>query len=114
MAVALDRVPQGSRPRIGAGEDLHLAATVIVEPLDAPLAGQLAVLENFGRLWHRGLLHAGLTPPSAFLPRQQEAGLAGWLGARVRYGPWGRRLQLLQSASQHPNAWRHRVGVRRN
>jgi hypothetical protein len=50
MAVALDPVAQGSRSRIGAGEDFHVATTVIVEPLDAPLTGQLAVLENLGWL----------------------------------------------------------------
>jgi hypothetical protein len=46
MAVPLNRVPQRSRPLIGAGEYLRLAAFVIIEPLDAPLAGGCATLKK--------------------------------------------------------------------
>src|SRR5438874_1865727 len=60
----LPRLPgQGPRPagysrRLGpsclparalAGENLRLAAAIIVEPLDPPLARRLAILENVGR-----------------------------------------------------------------
>jgi hypothetical protein len=50
MPVFLDRVPQRLPPGGWAGEDLHLAPTVIIEPFDPPLAGYLAILKNFGWL----------------------------------------------------------------
>jgi hypothetical protein len=34
--------------RMRAGEDRHLNSAVIVNPLNAPVAGNLAILENLG------------------------------------------------------------------
>jgi len=51
MPVILYGVPQRLPPRRWAGEDRQFAATIIAEPFDAPLTGQLAVLENLG--WFR-------------------------------------------------------------
>src|SRR6266550_919597 len=50
MPVLLHGVAQCLSPCGRAGENLQFAAAVIVKPLDAPLAGRLAILENLGRL----------------------------------------------------------------
>ena len=41
-------IPHGALPRVRAGEDRHLAAAVVVEPLDAPFSGVYPILENLG------------------------------------------------------------------
>jgi hypothetical protein len=51
MPVLLHGIPERLPPRIGAGEDLQHRTAVIVEPLDAPLAGGLAIFKDFG--WFR-------------------------------------------------------------
>src|SRR6202030_1171038 len=67
MPVRLHRVSQCLFPRGRAGEYLQLAAAVIVEPLDAPLAGDLAIFKDFGWFGHRGLrLSAVLTSSPRF------------------------------------------------
>jgi hypothetical protein len=50
MPVLLHGVPQRLPPSIGSGENLQFASAVIIEPLDPPLAGRIAILENVGRL----------------------------------------------------------------
>jgi len=50
MPVILDRVSQRLPPRGRAGEDFHLAAAVIIDPFDPPLAGYFAILKNLGWL----------------------------------------------------------------
>ena len=53
----------GRPPREGTGENLHQFATaIIVKPLDAPLAGYLAILENLGWRSHRRKSR-GVDPP---------------------------------------------------
>jgi hypothetical protein len=50
MPVLLDRVSERLRSRGRAGENLQLASTVIIEPLDPPSAGRDPILENLGWL----------------------------------------------------------------
>jgi hypothetical protein len=50
MPVLLHGVPQRLPPRILPGENLQLVSADIVKPLDAPLAGCFAILENLGWL----------------------------------------------------------------
>jgi hypothetical protein len=49
MPVLLHGVSQRLSARVGAGEDLQFAAAVVVKPLDAPLAGRYAILDNLRR-----------------------------------------------------------------
>src|SRR5260221_14782582 len=73
MPVLLHGVPQRLPVRVGTVEDLQFAAAIIVKPLDAPLAGRLAILENHGWLSHRrkscrgSVIQLTSLPP---LPRQ--------------------------------------------
>ena len=48
MRVILHRVAQRLPPRAVPVEHLQFAAAIIIKPLDAPLAGRLAILENLG------------------------------------------------------------------
>jgi hypothetical protein len=50
MPVSLNRVSERLRSRIRTGENFQFAATIIVKPLDAPLAGCDPILENLGWL----------------------------------------------------------------
>jgi hypothetical protein len=53
MRVLLHGGPYCPPSREGTGENLHqLACAIIGKPLDAPLAGYLAILENLGWLNH--------------------------------------------------------------
>src|SRR6267143_613829 len=52
MTVFLHGVSQRIPPRSRAGENLQFATAIIVEPLDAPLAGCSAVFENLGWVTH--------------------------------------------------------------
>jgi len=55
MAIPPHGVPQGLPTRGWAGEDLHLAAAIIVKPFDVPLARDHDVLENLGGFGHCNL-----------------------------------------------------------
>jgi hypothetical protein len=50
MPVFLDRVSQRLPPGGRAGKDFDLAPAIIVEPLDAPFAGDFTILKNLGWL----------------------------------------------------------------
>jgi hypothetical protein len=104
MSVLLHRESQRIPPGGGTDEDFHFAAAIIVKPLDAPLACFYAILKNLRWFCHAAILLAALTP-SSLLPRQQQAGLACWLGRRVRRdGRHSRRIELRKEALEplHP------------
>jgi len=50
MPVFLDRVSRRLPPGGRAGKDFDLAPAIIVEPLDAPFAGDFTILKNLGWL----------------------------------------------------------------
>ncbi len=52
MPVLLHGVSQRLPVRVGTVEDLQFASAIIVKPLDTPLAGCVAILENHGWLSH--------------------------------------------------------------
>jgi hypothetical protein len=55
MSVVLHRVSQRIPPGGGADKNFHFAAAIVVKPLDAPLAGFYAILENLGWLCHAAI-----------------------------------------------------------
>src|SRR5215813_4382310 len=50
MPILSHGVPQRLPPRVFAAENVQLTAPIIVEPLDPPLAGRRAILEDICRL----------------------------------------------------------------
>src|SRR5215471_11419986 len=56
MRVALHGVPQRVPSRRWARENLQFAATIIADPLNAPLPRRFAILKHFGWLSHRRVL----------------------------------------------------------
>ena len=62
--MAIAPLCEDDRPfvRPWAGKDRHLKAAVIVSPLDVPVAGSLAILEQEGWVV-AGYAHIELTPP---------------------------------------------------
>src|SRR6266853_2312399 len=92
MPVLLHGISQFLPPCGRAGEDLQFAATVTVEPLDAPLVGGFAIFKDFGWLGHGGL-HVTLTRP-ALLPRRHCTGRSGGFRWRIWLWPRDGRCQF--------------------
>src|ERR1700730_17982786 len=88
MPVLLHDVSQCLLPCGRAGEYLQLAATIIADPLDAPLAGGLAIFKDFGWFRHGGVLRLPRLTRPAPLPRQDRARRPPWLWRRVGLWPW--------------------------
>src|SRR5436305_12622888 len=75
FVAAVTPLREDDRPfaRLWAGKDRHLEAAVIVSPLDVPVAGSLAILEQECGVI-AGYAHIWLTPllPSECLMRDNE------------------------------------------
>jgi hypothetical protein len=85
LPIFLHCIPQRLLPCVVAGENLQFATAIIVEPIDPPLAGRSAILENFGwyirlsfdarGIWSKLLIVAyelGATLPSLVRPDRRR------------------------------------------
>src|ERR1700692_1948981 len=92
MPVLLHGVSQCLSPRGRASEYLQLAAAIIVEPLDAPLAGGFAIFKDFGWFGHAGLLPMpGSRRRGRSIREKDRAGFPGRLRRWTGLRPWRRR-----------------------